>query len=70
MTKFKGKIWEWRLGAQTEDSEYVFYYFFMNDGRNTSIWNQISKTSILKALLKLRKYYLKYVLASIKMFGV
>lgn len=48
----------------------VFIFFFMNDGRNISIWNQISKTSILKALLKLRKYYLKYVLAYIKMFGV
>lgn len=33
--------------------------FFMNDGGNTSIWNQLSQTSILEALLKLRKCYLK-----------
>ena len=70
MTKFRGEIWKCKSGGQIHDSEYKFHSFFTNVGGNTSIWNQLSKASILGALLKLRKCYLNYVLAYIKMLGI
>lgn len=47
-----------------------FILFFLGDGGNTSIWNQLSKTGILEALLRFRKHYLKYVLTYVKMLQV
>ena len=44
-----------------------FILFFLGDDGNTNIWNQLSKTGILEALLRFRKRYLKYVLTYVKM---